>query len=442
MPNPPDAGSHDMRSTARAIFEHALAQCSIRKAFEKNVNNNRGVLQIADDLYHLASYGQVFVVSIGKAAHTMAEALVREVPTGLTGIVVGVRQPTSQAPGFRYFCGGHPLPDAESVRAGEAILKSLEPRAAENSLVIFMVSGGGSSLAEKPIDDEITLADLTATYRELVLSGAPIAQINAVRKHLSALKGGRLARAAAPAQQVSIMISDVPENALDSLASGPTMPDTSTVDDCYTIVNRYGMLDRFPKSIRELFARNLLEETPKQGDPAFDRSRWWPILSNVTAQKEGAAQAESAGFAIEVDNSCDDWDYARAADHLLDRLRRLRQREQRACVVSGGEVTVRVEEPSGQGGRNQQFALYCAHKIDAEKICVLSAGTDGIDGNSPAAGAVVDGTTLQRARAAGLDPLAAMNGFNAYPLFKKLGDTIETGPTGTNVRDLRLLMAW
>ncbi len=430
-----------MRATARAIFQYALAECSIGKAFEKNVNNNRGVLRIADDLYDLASYAQVFVVSIGKAAHAMAEALVREVPTGLSGIVVGAQQPTAQAAGFRYFCGGHPVPNAESVRAGEAILKSLETRR-ENSLVLFMVSGGGSSLAEKPIDDEITLADLTATYRELVLSGAPIAQINAVRKHLSALKGGRLARAAAPAQQVSILISDVPENALDSLASGPTMPDSSTVDDCYTIVNNHGLLDRFSKSVRELFVRNLLEETPKQGDPAFDRSRWWPILSNVTAQKEGAAQAQNAGFSVEVDNSCDDWDYAHAADYLLDRVRKLRRREQRACLVSGGEVTVRVKEPSGRGGRNQQFALYCAHKIDGENICVLSAGTDGIDGNSPAAGAVVDGTTVQRARAMGLDPLAAMNGFDAYPLFKKLGDAIETGPTGTNVRDLRLLLAW
>jgi glycerate 2-kinase len=430
-----------MRATARAIFQHALTECSVRKAFEKNVNNSRGVLRVGDDLYDLASYGQVFVVSIGKAAHSMAEALVREVPTGLNGIVVGAQQPTAQAPGFRYFCGGHPVPNAESVRAGGAILKSLE-KCAENSLAIFMVSGGGSSLAEKPIDDEITLADLTATYRELVLSGAPIAQINAVRKHLSAIKGGRLARAAAPAQQVSILVSDVPENALDSLASGPTMPDSSTVDDCYTIVNNYGLLDRFPKSVRELFARNLLEETPKQGDPAFDRSRWWPILSNLTAQKEGAAQAEMAGFAVEIDNSCDDWDHARAADYLLDRLRKLRQHHELACVVSGGEVTVRVEEPSGQGGRNQQFALYCAHKIAEENICVLSAGTDGIDGNSPAAGAVADGTTLQRARALGLDPLAAMKGFDAYPLFKKLGDAIETGPTGTNVRDLRLLMAW
>ncbi len=334
-----------MRATARAIFQHALAECSIRKTFERNINNSRGVLRIADDLYDLGSYAQVFVVSIGKAAHTMAEALVGEVPAGLSGIVAGVQQPTAQAAGFRYFCGGHPVPNQESVRAGEAILKSLEKRT-ENSLVIFMVSGGGSSLAEKPMDDEITLADLTATYRELVLSGAPIAQINAVRKHLSAIKGGRLARAAAPAQQVSIMISDVPENALDSLASGPTMPDSSTVDDCYTIVNNYGLLDRFPKSVRDLFARNLLEETPKQGDPAFDRSRWWPILSNVTAQNEGAAQAQSAGFAVEVDNSCDDWDYARAADHLLDRLRQLRQREQRACIVSGGKSRCAWKNPA------------------------------------------------------------------------------------------------
>jgi hydroxypyruvate reductase len=383
----------------------------------------------------------VRVVALGKAAHPMAQALAAKVGSGLEGIVAWVADPPVQVPGFRYFRGGHPMPNAESVRAGEAILKMLETLD-ERSLALHMISGGGSAIVEKPISDTISLDDLITTYRELVLSGAPIAEINAVRKHLSATKGGRLAQAAAPAQQASILISDVPDHAPDSLASGPTMADSTTVDDCYTIIHKYGLLEKFPPSVRELIEQRGLEETPKSDDPAFVRSRWAMILSNETAVKAAAAQTEVAGFKVEVDSRCDDWDYRRAADYLLERLRRLRQKNSKACLISGGEITVRVEGKSGQGGRNQQFALYLASKIAGENICVLSAGTDGIDGHSPAAGSIVDGSTVDRARELGLDPVASLNGFDAYPLFKSLGDVIDTGPTGTNVRDVRLLIAW
>jgi hydroxypyruvate reductase len=283
---------------------------------------------------------------------------------------------------------------------------------------------------------------VVATYRALVLSGAPIAEINAIRKHLSAIKGGRMTKAAPAAQHVSLMVSDVPDNALDALASGPSMPDSTTTDDCYAIAQRYQLLPALPASVRELFERHALDETPKQDDPAFAHSRWWPLLSNATAQKDAAAQAALQGFAVEVDNSCDDWDYRKAADHLLAKLRERRANSVRLCLISGGEVTVRVEGKAGTGGRNQQFALYCADKIAGENIAVLSAGTDGIDGNSTAAGAVADGTTLARAYAAGIDPAQALARFDAFPVFQALDDAIITGPTGNNVRDLRILLAY
>ena len=299
---------------------------------------------------------------------------------------------------------------------------------------------GGSAIAEKPIDNEISLDDLIATYRALVLSGAPIAEINAVRKHLSAVKGGRLALAAYPARQVSLMISDVPDHTLDALASGPTMPDSTNIADCYAIVEKYKLLEQFPASVRELFQRHALEETPKSDDPAFVNARWWPVLSTQTAVDEAGGVATREGFAVEVDNSCDDWDYEHAADYLLGRLRELRKNVSRVCLISGGEVTVKVTD-GGIGGRNQHFALACALKIPGENIAVLSAGTDGIDGNSLAAGAVVDGTTLERAKQAGMDPIGALKRFNAFPLFDALGDAIMTGPTGNNLRDLRILLA-
>jgi hydroxypyruvate reductase len=426
-----------MRSLAREIFLHTLEEAGIEKAFSRYVQCERGVLRVGDDLHDLKSYSRVLAISFGKAGHRMAECLASQVGPQVAGIIGDPNPPAQQLPGYRYFAGSHPQPNEESMRCGEAILKSLGALNAQ-SLAIFMISGGGSSVVEKPVDSEISLSDLVATYRTLVLSGAPIAEINAVRKHLSATKGGRMAQAAQGAQQVSILVSDVPENALDSLASGPTMPDSSSVEDCYRIVNQYNMLTDFPASVRELFEQRALEETPKKGDPAFARSRWWTVLSNATAEKAAAEAAARQGFRVEIDHSCDDWDYAKAADYLLGRVRALQREVPRACIVSGGEVTVKVSGNAGVGGRNQHFALYCAQQIAGENITVLSAGTDGIDGNSPAAGAVADGTTVERAQAAGLDPAEALRNFNSFPLFEKLSDTVMTGPTGNNVRDLRV----
>jgi hydroxypyruvate reductase len=238
------------------------------------------------------------------------------------------------------------------------------------------------------------------------------------------------------------MVSDVPDSALDSLSSGLTMPDSTTVEDCYRIAERHGMVKKFPPPVRELFTKRILEETPKSDDAAFTRARWWPVLSNALVLQTAAAQAAAHGFTVEVDNSCDDWDYAKAADYLLNKLRKLRQGAPRACIVSGGEVTVKVKAKHGAGGRNSHFALYCAEKIAGENITVLSAGTDGIDGNSAAAGAVADGTTLQRAQALRLNASKVLAGFDAFPFFDRLGDAIVTGPTGNNLRDLRVLMAW
>ena len=429
-----------MRVTARHLFESALRESSIDRAFERHISCERGVLRVCEDLYDLHAYNRILIVSIGKAAHTMVSAFEIQAGDNFEGIVASSVQPVSQARGFRYFHGGHPMPNEESIRAAEAMLKSLSAQNA-SSLVIFMLSGGGSSIAEKPLDDEISLDELIATYRVLVHSGAPIAEINAIRKHLSAVKGGRLARAAPAAQQVSILVSDVPDNTPDALASGPTMPDATSVEDCYAIAAKHRMLEHFPTPVRELFQRHALEETPKSDDPAFHRSRWWTVLSNSTLLDACKKEAERHGFTVEVDNSCDDWDYMRAADYLLQRLFDLRKRSERACLISGGEVTVKVSN-GGIGGRNQQFALACAENIANENITILSAGTDGIDGNSPAAGAIVDGTTLNRSSSRGLRPAASLITFNAYPLFDALGDTIMTGPTGNNLRDLRILLSY
>jgi hydroxypyruvate reductase len=440
-PSEQKRSASEWRLSAREVFQEALAQSTIQQAFARHVHHDRGALRVCDDLYAMSAYPRVSVISIGKGAHSMAEALVEQAGASLDGIVAGSTDPVSQLRGFRYFRGGHPLPNSESLAAGRAILRYVDNQPPQ-ALVIFLISGGGSACVEYPIDDAISLDDIVKTYEVLVHSGAPIAEINAIRKHLSGIKGGRLARAAAPAQQVSIMVSDVPDKALDSLSSGLTMPDSTTAEDCYRIAERHGMVKEFPPPVRELFTKRILEETPKSNDAAFTRARWWPVLSNASVLQTAAAKAAAHGFTVEVDNSCDDWDYAKAADYLLNKLRTLRQGASRACIVSGGEVTVKVKAKHGSGGRNSHFALYCAEKIAGENITVLSAGTDGIDGNSAAAGAVADGTTLQRAQALRLNASKALAGFDAFPFFDRLGDAIVTGPTGNNLRDLRVLMAW
>ena len=438
-----------MRGIAREIFATALKNASIESAFARNLHCERRVLRIGEDLHDLDAYNRVFVVSIGKAAHTMASALEARVGSNLEGIVATSAEPAThvQVRGFRYFRGGHPTPTAESMEAAAAILKSLHSLDSA-SLVVFMISGGGSSMVEKPVDDEISLHDLARAYRALVHSGAPIAEINAIRKHISAVKGGRLAQAAYPAQQVSILVSDVPDNTPDALASGPTMPDSTSIDDCERVAAKYNLVEQFPESIASLFRQHALEETPKSDDPAFIRARWWTVLSNKVALEEAAAATAGAGFAVEVDNACDDWPYDKAAIYLLNRLRELRSKVSRVCLLSGGEVTVAVRN-GGIGGRNQQFALACAEQIAGQDITVLSAGTDGIDGNSPAAGAVVDGSTLMRISHLERGPSGAayalkqaLDEFNSYPLLNALGDAIITGPSGNNLRDLRVLLAY
>jgi hydroxypyruvate reductase len=429
------------RDIARQIFFDTLTESSVQAAFERHVAYDRGILRVGDDLYNLDSFTRLLVISVGKAADTMAEALVSLIGTRASGFVVSPVNPPERLAQFVYFHGGHPFPNGDSLRAATAIESVLETLD-QSSLVIYLLSGGGSAVLERPSFSEISLDDLVETYRVLVNSGAPIGEINAIRKHISAVKGGRLAQIAEPARQVSIMVSDVPDNQLDALASGPTMPDSSSVSECYEIARRYDLLPKFPAAVRVIFEQELLEETPKALDPAFVHARWWPILSSEIAAKTAAALAAKQGFAVEIDSSCDDWKYETAADYLLGKLRKLRAGASKVCLVSAGEVTVRAPKQTGIGGRNQQFALYCADRVAGENITVLSAGTDGIDGNSNAAGAVADGSTVERARTLGHDPSEALRNFDAGTLFKRLGDSIVTGPTGNNVRDLRLLLAY
>jgi hydroxypyruvate reductase len=286
---------------------------------------------------------------------------------------------------------------------------------------------------------QLTLLELKETYRALVLGGAPIGEINTIRKHLSAFKGGRLAlRAAARgAQQISLIISDVAGSDAGEVSSGPTLPDRSTVEDCYRIARQRGL--RFPPPVQRVFDERSLAETPKPANPAFAKTSWHVLMDNDTACTVLAERARLLGLAPEIDHTSDEWEYKRAADFLVKRLQELRRQAPNACLISGGEVLVKVAN-GGTGGRNQQLALACAMRIAGSDVCVLSGGTDGIDGNSDGAGAVVDGTTVERLKKAGFNAQRQLEAFDAYPALRAIGDTLVTGLTGNNVRDLRLLL--
>ena len=358
-----------------------------------------------------------------------------------TGIVSAPTAPVSPLPGLKYFTGGHPIPNEESWKAAEAILEMLA-RCGERTLVFFLLSGGGSALVELPLDRRFSLPDVQQVHRALVGCGAPIDAINTVRKHFSAVKGGRLAAAAARATKITLAVSDVPAGKESALASGPTLPDPSTLEDMHKVLRDYPLLDKLPEVFKRWVAENAVPETPKAGAPAFRNSHFLLLLGMDDLFHPAHGAAEGLGFITCCDNATDDWPVERAAEYLLAQLAELKvcHPSRRVAIIADGEVSSPVTG-DGIGGRNSAFVLACVERIAGQRIAVLSAGTDGMDGNSPAAGAVADGETLSRAIAAGLDVRASFQRSDAYTFFQCLDDAVVTGPTGNNLRDLRILIA-
>ncbi len=422
---------------AQQIFLETLATIDVRNAMGAKLKREGGALVVGGVSIPLLR--PPLVVAFGKAANRMA-AVLDELLSGQVeaGVVVAPAEPTKKLERFRYFVGGHPYPTAGSLEGAEATLELLSGLTTD-SFVIFLVSGGGSALFEKPLDPAVTVADLLEFNRLLVTCGLPIEQINALRKHVSAVKGGRLAVRAHPARQLTIFISDVPQHLPSMVASGPTMPDETTAEQRVAIAEQHGLLAKFPPSIRKLFEQPTLEETPKPNDERFANSRYFCLLSNRDAVEAARAAAEKAGFVSEIDSSSWDADYQQVAEENLDALDVLARAhpDQPVCLVGGGEVSCAVTGP-GLGGRNQAFVLYAAQRIAGQRRVVLSAGTDGRDGNSPASGAVADGQTVSRARALGVDLQQFLGESDSYHFFRTLGDTLDFGFTDNNVRDVRI----
>lgn len=440
-----------LHNDASAIYTNALKACNISAAFDRHIRFEGKTLihqpspKAAPVSIQLEQYKRVVIIAFGKAALTMSNTLLERLPhkPHLRGVCCAPEVPAHHGWRLRYYAGGHPLPNAESFKAAREALRLLR-RAGKDTFVFFLISGGGSAMFELPLDPAISLEDTIAFHETLIASGAPIAEINIVRKFFSAVKGGRLALAAPEAEKLSVVISDVPVRDVSTVASSPTLPNQSTPQECQDILDRYHLLEKFPKAVREFFERLKLSRAELPSTGAIPHSHFDTLLSNQALVDAARDHAQSLGYYTVIDNTCDDWDYRDAASYLLKRFHDLRREHPRLCLLSSGEVTVALHPPVGCGGRNQQFALATAFELaksPQDAVVVLSAGSDGIDGNSPVAGAIVDFTTIARARAYNFDPDISLARFDACPLFTSLGDTIITGPTGNNLRDLRILLS-
>ena len=433
----------DLKQTALQLFRDTLAAIDIPATMRRKLAREGSHIRLSGALLDLAPFERICAVAIGKASVAMAFGLSELLSPAFRadGIVVAPSLASNVPSGFRAIVAGHPVPNEGSFAAGRAILDLLAT-ANEGTLVFFLLSGGGSALVEQPLNPDVGLADMQALNRLLITCGASIDEVNAVRKHLSAVKGGRLAVAASASMKITLGVTDVPDGRESALASGPTLPDPTTVSDTCSVIERYALLAKLPASIRARFERpGSIPETPKPGDPAFRHSVFQLLLGRDDLFHPAHRAAEAAGFVTMCDNTTDDWPVEHAADFLLAQLAELKRANpgRRSAVIADGEVSSPVTG-DGVGGRNSAFVLHCVEKIAGQRIAVLSAGTDGIDGSSPAAGAVADGETSAHAHALGMNPGDYFRRSDSFTFFQKLGDAIETGPTGNNLRDLRVLL--
>jgi glycerate 2-kinase len=432
------------KQLARRIFHRTLEAVDPCAAVERCLGISGETLGCSDQEFDLRAFPDLRVLAVGKAAHRMLDGLLAILPphSKPSGVVSAPTASRKRRSGFQYFLGGHPEPNDDSLRAGKAALELVHNTASE-TLVIVLLSGGGSALMESPLLGTLSLAEIQQTNRALVTSGASIHEINSVRKHISAVKGGRLAQSAGPATILTLAISDVPLGKESALASGPTVPDPTSCADALHVLSRYDLGDRLPGSLRAWMESGAMPETPKASDPVFAGSRFELILGMHELFHAAHRFAEAEHFVACCDNSTDDWPVRKAAGALLAQLDELQTANpnQPVALIADGELSSPVTG-NGQGGRDSAFVLACVEEIAGKPIVVLSAGTDGMDGNSPAAGAVADGHTLARARQSGLDPEDFFLRSDAFRFFDQLGDTVVTGPTGNNLRDLRLLLSF
>jgi hydroxypyruvate reductase len=439
----------EQAAAMQSIVEAALAAADPRIAVRRALEVQNDELLIAGQRLALDGFRRIRVVGAGKASPAMTLGLLDVLGDRLSGgAIIAKHAPREQLPQrIRVLMGGHPVPTQESASSTRALVELLRG-GAQDDLVFCLISGGGSALMTLPVEG-VPFEDMQNLTRQLLACGANIGEMNTLRKHLDQVKGGGLARIAAPARLVTLILSDVIGSPLDVIASGPAVPDPGTFEDALGILRKYGIEEQIPASVIQTLRRGQrgeIGETVKPGDALLERASNCVVASNVQAAEAAVARANEAGFEAMLLTTYLQGEAAQAGYFLAALLRQVHSTGQPlrrpACIIAGGETTVTIRG-SGRGGRNQEMALAAAFLLEGvPDVALVALGTDGEDGPTDAAGAVVTGDTLRRARQSGLDPQAYLQNNDSYAFFASLGDLIKTGPTGTNVNDLAFLFAF
>tara|TARA_B100001123_G_scaffold314375_1_gene351805 strand:- start:951 stop:2309 length:1359 start_codon:yes stop_codon:yes gene_type:complete len=435
-----------MRKDAREIFDAAVEVVDAEQCVRQFVSLSGDILKIGEESFDLGGFDRVVAVGTGKASPRMGIALEAILGDHLDGGVMNTKYDHAEPlKKIRIVECGHPVPDEAGVSGTDQVLELLAG-ADERTLVICLISGGGSALMPAP-SEGITLEEKQDTTKLLLGCGANIVELNAIRKHLSRVKGGGMARAAFPATVVALMLSDVIGDPMDVIASGPTVPDTSTFKDCWEIFEKYEITDALPSAVRERFEAGVsgdIPDTPKPGDEALEKCHNVVVGSNGLAVGAANEKAIALGYNTLVISTRLEGE-AKEIAHLYSAIAKEIRTEGKpiaapACVIAGGETTVTVRG-DGKGGRNQELALAGAIQLSGwGEVVLFSGGTDGTDGPTDAAGAVADSETISRSEQAGLSAIGFLKNNDAYHFFKPLGDLVMTGPTGTNVADVAFVI--
>lgn len=435
-----------MRQDAIRIFNQGLKAVDPKTCIKRHCRINSHFLTVKDRQFDLDQFDAIWVLGAGKAAASMGAAIEEILGDRIAqGLVIVKYDHVEQLNHIKIVEAGHPIPDENGLTGSRQLLDMTE-KADEKTLVINLISGGGSALMALPADG-LSLTDKQEITQVLLQCGATIHEINTIRKHLSGIKGGRLAASVYPATMICLALSDVVGDDLDIISSGPGVGDPSTFDSCLDIIKKYGIEAQVPENVfsyLEKGTKGLVPETPKPGDDIFRKVYHTIVASNLEALLSSEQMAGELGYQTLVLSALIEGETKDVAGVHTAIARQVKMSghplKTPACILSGGETTVTLHG-NGKGGRNQEFALACVNTIQGiEHIVVLSGGTDGTDGPTDAAGAVVDHTTFQRAVNAGLSPEAYLTDNNAYPFFDRTGDLIKTGATKTNVMDLRIIL--
>jgi hydroxypyruvate reductase len=435
-----------MRKDAHDIFWAGVRAVEPASAVKQYCRREGNQLIVHDKTYDLTEFERIYLIGAGKAGGPMAQAVEEILGDRVTGGLINVKYGhTAELSRVKLTEAGHPVPDEAGLQGSDAILE-LGSKVGERDMVFCLISGGGSALLPLPAEG-ISLKEKQETTKALLACGATIHEVNAIRKHISRVKGGGLARAVYPGTLISLMLSDVVGDDLDVIASGPTVADKSTFEECMKIIEKYDIGESVPKAVLVHLQQGVegtIPETPKPADPVFARTQSVIVGNNLACIEAAEETARGLGYSTLVLSTMIEGETKEVAlVHVgiaKEVLKSGHPISPPACLLSGGETTVTISG-RGLGGRNQEFVLAAAIGLNGQEgIVVVSAGTDGTDGPTDAAGAVADSHTVQRAEALGLSPTDSLSNNDAYHFFEKLGDLVKTGPTNTNVMDLRILL--